>query len=129
MNDKDYARLVQQVRQLSPQVLLAVAARCDGHSIFEPRAFLEAGLPSPVVEYLTRRYRSDGSLKGTLFVNGAAVKELTGVYGLEVLRFLAHALGVSYRPAMGRGFEAQNIRSALQAHLAPPAETETKPGA
>ena len=63
MNDKNYARLVQQVRQLPPQVILAVAARCDGHSIFQPKAFLEAGLPEQVVQFLTRRYRSDGSPK------------------------------------------------------------------
>jgi len=45
------------------------------------------------------------------------VRELTGVYGLDLLRFLASALKIEYRRAMGRGFEAQNIKSALQAHF------------
>ena len=45
------------------------------------------------------------------------VKGLSGVYGLDMLRFLAGALDVKYRDAMGRGFEAQNIHAALHAHF------------
>jgi hypothetical protein len=119
LNDEDFRRLREQVRALPPQTLLAAAAVCDGHSIFKPQTFLDAGLPPPVVEHLTRRYRSDGTPKGTLFVNGVAVEELCGCYGLEVLRFLAHALDVPYRHALGRGFEAQNIRTALEQVLRP----------
>ena len=57
--------------------------------------------------------------KGTIYVKGQPVKELAGIYGLDLLRFLASALGVEYRQAMGRGFEAQNIQMALRQHLTP----------
>lgn len=110
------------IRQLTPEVILDVAALCDGHSILMPQAFLKAGLPEAAVTYLTRTYRSDGSPKGTIFVNGQPVKQLEGVYGLDCLHFLADALDVAYRGAMGRGFEAANIRSALAQHLARPSD-------
>ncbi len=117
MKSRDRNRLADTVRQLSPEILLKAASLCDGHSILKPEAFIEAGLPADVVEYLTRSYKSDGSPKGTIFVAGRPVKELKGVYGLDVLRFLASALGVEYRSAIGRGFEAQNIQQALRQHL------------
>lgn len=114
MNQKQYQRLVDQIRQCTPDIILRAADLCDGHSILKPQAFIEAGLPQEVVNHLTRTYRSDGTPKGTIFVNGRPVQELAGVYGLDLLRFLASALEVEYQSAMGRGFEAQNIQVALQ---------------
>jgi hypothetical protein len=112
-----HQELVDLVKQCGPEVILRAASRCDGHSILKPEAFIDAGLPAAVVEHLTTTYRSDGTFKGTIFVDGQAVKELRGVYGLDALRFLARALGVEYRGAIGRGFEAQNIRAALKQHF------------
>ncbi len=117
MSKSNYQKAVEQVRQCGKEVILAAAGLCDGHSIMAPKAFLDAGLPPEVVTYLTRTYQSDGSPKGTLFVAGQSVKHLVGVYGLDLLRFLADALGVEYRHAMGRGFEAANIRTALTEHF------------
>jgi hypothetical protein len=114
VNKKAYQKLVDQVRALPGETILTAAFRCDGHTIFKPEAFIDAGLPREVVDHLTRNHGSDGSPKGTIFVRGEPVKELSGVYGLDMLRFLANALGVEYRNAMGRGFEAQNIQSALR---------------
>ena len=118
MNPKAYQKLVEQVRALPAEVIVTAAGRCDGHSILKPEAFLDAGLPKPVVDHLTRNHSSDGSPKGTIFVNGQPVKQLIGVYGLDMLRFLANALDVEYRDAIGRGFEAQNIQAALHQHFA-----------
>lgn len=118
MTQLKYHQLVEEARQCAPAVLLRAAGLCDGHSILDPKAFVEVGLPAAVVEHVTRRYTSDGSPKGTIFVHGEPVPELRGVYGLDLLRFLADALGVTYRSAIGRGFEAQNIQSALHAHFA-----------
>ena len=118
MKQKDYKKLIEQVRSLPGETILAAASRCDGHTIFKPEAFLDAGLPKEVVDHLTHTHGSDGSPKGTIFVKGEPVKELAGVYGLDMLRFLADALGVEYRRAMGRGFEAQNIHAALRQHFA-----------
>lgn len=110
-------RGAHQQQQCGPETILRAALRCDGHSILDPKAFLEAGLPAAVVESLTSVYRSDGTPKGTIFVDRQPVEELKGVYGLHALRFLAEALGVEYRDAIGRGFEAQNIQQALQQHF------------
>jgi hypothetical protein len=116
---KQYQHAIELVRQCQPGVILRAASRCDGHTIFKPEAFTEAGLPAEVTGLFTRKYKSDGSPKGTIFVNGQPVKELTGVYGLDLLRFIASALDVEYRQAIGRGFEAQNIQTALRQHLTP----------
>ena len=118
MKKKDFQKLIEQVRALPGETILAAAYRCDGHTIFKPEAFLDAGLPKTVVDYVTHNHASDGSPKGTIFVKGQPVDDLSGVYGLDLLRFLADALGVEYRRAMGRGFEAQNIQSALKLHFA-----------
>jgi len=121
MDKRNYQKLAARVRALPPEVVLRAAAVCDGHTVLDPRAFLDAGLPMDVVDHLTRTHRSDPSHpKSTLFVDGRPVEELSGVYGLDALRFLADALGVAYARALGRGFEARNIRAALQRHLATP---------
>jgi hypothetical protein len=70
-----------------------------------------------VVKHLARVHRSDGTPKGAIFVRGQPVKRLEGVYGLELLRFLADALDVQYTHAFGRGTEAARIRQALHEHL------------
>ncbi|CAN5621281.1 hypothetical protein BH10PLA1_BH10PLA1_17180 [soil metagenome] len=119
MTQTQYQNLVGQVRGSDKEVLLRAAGLCDGHSIVDPKAFIEAGLPATVVDHVTRTHKSDGSPKGTIFVSGQPVPELRGVYGLDLLRFLADALGVQYRSAIGRGFEAQNIQSALHQHFHP----------
>lgn len=107
----------QLVREQPSEVILKVAALCDGHAILKPEAFTAVGLPTEIVEHLTRTYRSDGSPRGTLFVNDQLVAELQGVYGLDVLRYLADVLGVKYMPAFGRGTGARNIQSALHRHF------------
>jgi hypothetical protein len=121
VTQRKHQRLVTRLRQCPPSVILAVAGRADGHTIFKPEAFLDCGLPKEIVEYLTRSYSSDGSPKGTIFVQGQAVEKLSGVYGLELLRFLASALGVEYAPKLGRGSEAREIQAALRRHFQSPA--------
>jgi acyl CoA:acetate/3-ketoacid CoA transferase len=109
--------LINAVRQCDPTIILRAADRCDGHNIMSPQAFVDAGLPQEVVAHLTRTYKSDGTPKGTLFVNGQAVGELRGVYGLDLLKFLAAALGVEYPSAFGRGRQARHIQAALREHF------------
>jgi len=112
-----YRVLVAVVRALPRETVLATANRCDGHTIFKPQAFLDAGLPSEIVDHFTRRHNSDGLPKTTIYVAGQPVEELTGVYGLHLLRFLANALGVEYASALGRGTEARHIQAVLQRHF------------
>lgn len=123
MRRREYQQLTDAVRRCGSEAILCAAGRCDGHSILKPEALADAGLPAAVVEYLTNTYQSDGTPKGTIFVAGHPVAELRGVYGLDALRFLAAALGVKYRSAIGRGFEAQNIQAALREHLGGPEPT------
>ncbi len=117
MTKHQYQQIIALVKSASPEVILRAASHCDGHTILDPKAFTEAGLPPEVADHLTTIHRSDGSPKGTIFVDGHATKELSGVYGLDALRFFANALGVEYRRAFGRGTEAANIRSALRQHF------------
>ena len=123
MKQKDYQKLIEQVRALPAETILAAADQCDGHTIFKPQAFIDVGLPQSVVDHCTTTHSSDGSPKGTIFVEGHPVKELSGVYGLDLLRFLANALGVDYAAAIGRGFEAWNIQTALRQRLAASVQT------
>lgn len=127
MSRSRYTKVIEAIRDCSPEVILRAASRCDGHSIFKPEAFIDAGLPNDVVSYITHTYKSDGSPKGTIFVNGAPVKDLQGVYGLDLLRLIANALGVQYRSAIGRGFEAQNIQQALKVHFTNSTVEKTAP--
>ncbi|QOV89762.1 hypothetical protein [Humisphaera borealis] len=126
MSHRRYRLLTEQVKLCSPEAILRAASLCDGHSILAPKAFLDAGLPPDVVAHLTSTHESDGTPKSSIYVNGHAVEKLEGVYGLDALRFLASALCVEYRSAIGRGFEAANILHALEQHLQP---TVPKPAA
>jgi hypothetical protein len=101
-----------------PEVILRAAALCDGHTILDPKAFLDAGLPVALVEHLSHTHSSDGTPKGTIFVDGQPVPEVQGVYGLDLLRFIASALDVDYPSCLGRGFQASAIRESLCRHFA-----------
>lgn len=105
------------IRETPPDVLWQVAQMCDGHGIIDPRKLIEAGLPEQAVNYFTETLRSDGTHKGTIFVDGQPVDSLTGVYGLRLLEAIAAALDVTYPSFMGRGYQARAIQSALRLHL------------
>src|SRR5687767_13802919 len=108
MSHSSRATCGDQLRRCDPQVILAAAALCDGLSILKPEALLHADLPQAVVDHVTATYRSADTANATIFGEGRAVRELRGVYGLDALRFFAAAMGVEYRRALGRGFEAAN---------------------
>ena len=105
------------IREADPSVLWQVVTMCDGHGIIDPRKLIEAGLPEKAVAYFTETLKSDGTHKGTVYVDGQPVDKLTGVYGLRLLEAIADAHGVTYQRFMGRGFQAQAIHAALRAHL------------
>jgi len=63
MTARTFTRLATQLSRCDPQTLLRAASRCDGHTIFKPEGFLDAGLPKEVVEHLTRRHASDRTPK------------------------------------------------------------------
>lgn len=112
-----YQRAATSLREVPRGVILKTGSLCNGHNIIKPHALLDAGLPVDVVEQVTVTHQSDGTSKGTLYVDGQPVEQLTGVHGLDMLEFMASALGVKYRQCMGRGFQASAIREALYQHF------------
>ncbi len=119
MSRTRHTTIAELIRSTDPAVLWKAAAMCDGHGILDPQALIDAGLPPEVVEHYTETLRSDGTLKGSIFVDGRVVETLDGVYGLRLLEGIAAALNVEYRSCLGRGFQAQAIQSALRARLRP----------
>jgi len=117
MTQHDLNRIAELVRRTDPRAILRAAGVCDGHGIVEPAALIDAGLPEEVVAQLTATHRSGDDHKSTLYVDGRPVEAVTGVYGLDALRFIALALGVAYPTKLGRGSQAAAIRSALREHL------------
>lgn len=105
------------IRYTDPAVLWRITTMCDGHGIIDPRKLIEAGLDEQAVGYFTETLKSDGTPKGTIFVDGQPVESLDGVYGLRLLEAIASALDVTYQSFMGRGYQAHAIQAALRAHL------------
>jgi len=89
----------------------------DGHGIIGPDHFIEMGFLPEWVDLVVHVHESDGTPKGTIFgPDGAAVKELEGVYSLSMLYRLCGLLGVDSAKAgsyMGRGFQARALAEVL----------------
>ena len=114
---RSHQRAAVALRQLPAAVILKAADLCDGHSILDPQAFIDAGLPSAVVKHVTQTHTSDGTLKGTVHIDGQPVEQVEGVYGLHLLEFIALVLNVEYRRCFGRGSQARAIQQALREHF------------
>ena len=113
------AQVAEAIRRLPPELVLKLAEMCDGHTILNPQALIDAGLPTRIAASVTTTYRSDrSSPKTTIFVAGQPVDESRGIYGLDLLHTLAEALGVTFRACYGRGSQAAAIREALHQHFA-----------
>ena len=102
---------------VAPEVILKAANQCDGWTIFDPKIFIEIGLPKAFVATVTATHKPDGSPKGSISSRGKSVKALNGVYGLHLLKHMATELGVTYASKFGRGSQADAIIAALQKHF------------
>jgi hypothetical protein len=110
-NWKKVAELVKS----TPVDALKKAIDVDGHSIYDPSKFIEAGLDPVVVEAFTEVQKSDGTPKGTIFSRDWEIlPTLKGVYGLNLLEFIAQQFGVT-SDKMGRGFRAADLQKQLLA--------------
>jgi hypothetical protein len=87
----------------------------DGHTLWA--AEILSGFPDAIKKRYVEKHTSDGSLKGTIYIDDEPVGSVVGVHGLRVLLALARDLGVEYESAMGRGELARNITYALRRHL------------
>jgi hypothetical protein len=104
-----------KVQAADKAVLREALEGVDGHTLYSPQKFLEAGLDAEIVAAFTKVHRSAaGHGKETLYTDGGRVDSLKGVYGLELLEFVAGCFGVdSWK--MGRGFRAAHLLQQLLA--------------
>jgi hypothetical protein len=92
----------------------------DGHTIFKPEAFLEAGLPREFVDKFTQTHESDRHNPKEMIFNkaGEVLMFSTGVYGLDLILGICRTLDLPLNQAlMGRGFRARNACEALTKYL------------
>lgn len=107
----NWEQLREIVKNTSKDVLKK-AVMVDGHTIYTPEKFLEAGLDASIINVFTKKLRSGNHPKETLYVDGQQVQSLTGVYGLELLEFIASCFEIdSWK--MGRGSRAAHLAEQL----------------
>jgi hypothetical protein len=94
------------------KAVLRESIKVDGHTIYKPEKFLDAGLDASIVTAFTKKLRSGDHPKEQIHVNGEVVESLTGVYGLDVLEFIASVFDVSSWK-MGRGSRADHLAEQL----------------
>jgi hypothetical protein len=111
--------------EIDPKIVLAAADICDGHTIFNPEAFLEIGVPQELVARCTDIYESNfGDPKHTISgPDGKPVPAMEGVYGLDALASMVRDFELTYEPKLGRGFQARVYQEALHKHLDTPVAT------
>lgn len=105
--------------EIPHNVVLAAADICDGHTIFEPQAFLDVGVPQELVDRCTNIYESDFSdPKYTISgPDGKPVNQMRGVYGLDMLDSIVRDFNLPTATKFGRGSQAQVWKEALHKHL------------
>lgn len=90
------------------KAVLREAIKVDGHTIYDPAKFTDAGLDKSVVTAFTKKLQSGANYKEQIHVDGKVVESLTGVHGLDVLEFIASVFDVSSWK-MGRGSRAEHL--------------------
>ncbi len=102
-------KLREKVNATDKAVLTKVIQSIDGHTIYDPKQFTELGLDGDIVAAFTKTLRSGNTPKETIFDDdGRKVASLKGVYGLDLLEFIAGTFGAeSWK--MGRGSRAAHL--------------------
>ena len=91
---------------------LKKAILVDGHTIYKPEKFLDAGLDASIVKAFTKIHESGEHPKEQISTAAGPVNVLEGVYGLSLLEFIAGCFGVdSWK--MGRGSRAAHLAEQL----------------
>jgi hypothetical protein len=96
-----WEKLRAKVKATDKEVLKK-AIMVDGHTIYKPEKFLDAGLDKDVVKAFTKVHESGSHPKEQISTDAGPVNALEGVYGLDVLEFIASVFDVSSWK-MGRG--------------------------
>lgn len=99
---------IREKVKATDKAVLREAVMVDGHTIYKPEKFLDIGLDAEIVTVFTKKLHSGEHYKEKLEVNGKEVDSLTGVYGLDVLEFIASVFDVA-SGKMGRGSRAADL--------------------
>jgi hypothetical protein len=99
-------------KELVRRALEADVLVSDGHGLYPPTFY--DGFFDVEKMGLVRTYKSDGTYKGTIFVNGEPVDEMNAVYNLDFLERLVRVLDLRPSSAMGRGFRASDYVNRLR---------------
>jgi hypothetical protein len=108
-----------KLSDISVDVLRKCVDLCDGHTILDPQAFVNAGLPPELVAAHSVTHVSDPhdpKQQITSHKTGRQVEQMKGIYGLDFLFAVAGALKVQYASKFGRGSQARSIQEALYKH-------------
>lgn len=108
-------------KQLPQEVLVSTIniINGDGHKIVAPVDLWHSGLPRQVINAHVRIYPSDvrnpkhcvSDRKGRL------VSSMKGIYGLDLLRNMAHSLDVAPYSSLGRGSEARELTARIRTKI------------
>lgn len=105
-------------KALAPEIILAIArvSGTDGHSVFKPEAYQQAGMPAELLAHFTVKIVSDQSDPKYMVYghDGNVIPELTGVYGLNVVESICNAFDLQPGSYLGRGFRAQAAYRAIR---------------
>ena len=94
--------------------ILKRATMVDGHTIYDAKKFLDAGLDAEIVTAFTKTLTSGDHPKEKIYVEGKEVESLKGVHGLALLEFVANCFDVdSWKN--GRGSRADHLIEQLWA--------------
>lgn len=87
----------------------------DGHSLYKPAYYIDAGWPKEFIDSMTHDHESDTSdHKSTIFVDGKAVAKLEScVASFDFHASVCHVLKLNARSAYGRGTQAGHYANAI----------------
>jgi hypothetical protein len=92
--------------------VLKKAIMVDGHTIYMPEKFTDAGLDASIVKLFTKIHESGSHSKEQISTAAGPVKALEGVYGLDLIEFIASCFDVTSWK-MGRGSRAAHLAEQL----------------
>lgn len=101
----------------------------SGHDLFSMKDYLSwgsvIGLTEKDISHLEMTHRSDGSHKGSIFINGELVTEMTAIDNKDMLMWMANTIQADISSAnsiMGRGTWARAVNGMIYQKLAEIAE-------
>lgn len=104
---------VRETVKNTDKAVLREVIKVDGHTIYDPSKFLDAGLDETVVKAFTKYHQSGDHPKEQIWAKGGKqVEALAGVYGLDVIEFVASVFDVTSWK-MGRGSRADHLAEQL----------------